>query len=277
MSEPNHETIEIAREYYNSEDADNFYFRIWGGEDIHVGLYDEGTSIRDASRRTVERMAQKVSLSADMTVFDLGAGYGGAARQLARNYGCHVICLNLSERENERNREMNEAQGLEDKIKVLDGPFERVPQDDASVDVCWSEDAFLHSPERKGVLKEAFRILKPGGGLIFTDPMQADDVPEGVLQPVYDRIHLDSLASFAFYKQAAAEIGFEEVDIEDLTPQLTRHYTRVGEELRARRGELQGEVSDAYIDRMLTGLNHWVEAGAQGYLAWGILHFRKPA
>jgi hypothetical protein len=30
---------QTARDYYNSADADTFYFQVWGGEDIHVGLY----------------------------------------------------------------------------------------------------------------------------------------------------------------------------------------------------------------------------------------------
>ena len=33
------EVVSIARDYYNSDDADNFYHEIWGGEDIHIGLY----------------------------------------------------------------------------------------------------------------------------------------------------------------------------------------------------------------------------------------------
>lgn len=40
MSSAYSEVVETARDYYNSPDADNFYFHIWGGEDIHVGLYD---------------------------------------------------------------------------------------------------------------------------------------------------------------------------------------------------------------------------------------------
>lgn len=28
-----------ARDYYNSIDADEFYAKVWGGEDIHIGLY----------------------------------------------------------------------------------------------------------------------------------------------------------------------------------------------------------------------------------------------
>lgn len=279
MNTAEQQAIETARTYYNSDDADNFYHIIWGGEDIHVGIYatsDEPIGV--ASARTVERMRGMLpALTTETRMLDLGAGYGGAARNNVRATGCHVTCLNLSEKENERNREKNAAAGLSDRIDVLDGPFEAIPAGDASFDVVWSEDAFLHSADRSKVIAEAARVLVPGGSLIFTDPMQADDCPEGVLQAVYDRIHLDSLASFAYYREVAAANGFEEIVTEDHSPQLTEHYSRVRAELLARRGELDGHVSEAYIDRMLQGLQHWVEAGRQGYLAWGILHFRKKA
>jgi len=32
--------VHTARNYYNSEDADNFYATVWGGEDIHIGIYN---------------------------------------------------------------------------------------------------------------------------------------------------------------------------------------------------------------------------------------------
>jgi len=127
------------------------------------------------------------------------------------------------------------------------------------------------------ILDEINRVLKPGGEFIFTDPMQADDCPAGVLQPVLERIHLDSLGSFAYYRQQAQSLGWEEVSIDDLTPQLVAHYTRVRQELTKRRESLIGKVSEGYIDRMIQDLGHWVDAGNNGYLAWGIMHFRKPA
>jgi sarcosine/dimethylglycine N-methyltransferase len=39
---------------------------------------------------------------------------------------------------------------------------------------------------------------------------------------------------------------------------------------------MTNKASKGYVDAMLTGLKHWVEAEAKGYLAWGILHFRAP-
>jgi sarcosine/dimethylglycine N-methyltransferase len=277
MNQQYSEVEKTAQEYYNSDDADNFYFHIWGGEDIHIGLYQsESEDIATASQRTVTTMAQHLKgLGPDTRVVDLGAGYGGAARWLAKTYGCHVTCVNLSEAQNVRNRELSKAVGLEDKITVIDGSFEQTPCEDASFDLAWSQDAILHSGKRAQVLDEVQRILKPGGEIIFTDPMQADDVPEGVLEPVLARIHLDTLGSFAFYRQQAKRLGWEEVGIDDLTHQLVRHYTRVREELNQRREELSEKVSPAYIDRMIKGLGHWIEAGGNGYLAWGIMHFRK--
>jgi sarcosine/dimethylglycine N-methyltransferase len=272
--------VETARQYYNSDDADNFYFHVWGGEDIHIGLYSfPGESITTASRRTVQYMADEVvqELGPHSQVLDVGAGYGGAARYLADTYGCQVTALNLSEKENERNREMNRALSLDQAIDVVDGSFESIPAEDASFDLAWSQDAILHSGHRDRVIGEIARVLRPGGELIFTDPMQADDCPEGVLQPVLDRIHLDSLGSIAFYREAAARHGLEEVQIVELTNNLVVHYDSVRDELARVGGDLAGKVSDAYIERMLAGLGHWVDAAEKGYLRWGILHFRKPA
>ncbi len=81
-----------AREYYNSEDADHFYSQIWGGEDIHIGLYtatDE--AISEASHRTVVTLAERLpKLDADCRILDIGSGYCGAARYLAKTYGAHI-------------------------------------------------------------------------------------------------------------------------------------------------------------------------------------------
>jgi sarcosine/dimethylglycine N-methyltransferase len=277
MSSVYSEVVETARSYYNSDDADNFYFHIWGGEDIHIGLYESADeSIATASRRTVERMAAQVNeLSPDSRVLDVGAGYGGAARYLAKTFGCHVTALNLSEKENERNRKMSQVQGLDNLIEVVDGSFESIPAPDASFDLVWSQDAILHSGQRERVISEIARVLRPRGRLVFTDPMQADECPQGVLQPVLERIHLDSLGSIGFYRDAAARHGLEEVGVIEMTDNLITHYRRVRDVLAQERDALAGKVSDEYIDRMITGLGHWIQAGEKGYLRWGILHFRK--
>lgn len=273
MSTHYSDVVKTAQTYYNSSDADTFYATVWGGEDIHVGIYNTpGESIFDASLRTVQRMTEHLGqVTADMKMIDVGAGYGGAARYLARTAGCKVACLNLSEAQNERNRRMNQEQNLSHLVKVCDGSFEAIPYDNTSFDIAWSQDAILHSGNRRTVIEEVRRVLKPGGLFVFTDPMQSDDCPPGVLQPVLDRIHLETLGSVGFYRTTALEVGFTDVQFTDLTPHLITHYGRVREELQSRYDELVQTISKTYLDRMIVGLGHWVEAGQKGYLAWGIL------
>lgn len=276
MSDPMDQATATARDYYNSSDADTFYAEVWGGEDIHIGLYTSPSEpIRDASRRTVDHLADRLDLTSSDTLLDIGAGYGGGARRLVERYGCRVICLNLSEAENERNRELNEAAGVSDRIEVIDGSFEQIPLPDASVDAVWSQDAILHSGNRAGVLDEVDRVMKPGGRFVFTDPMQADDCPEGVLEPILARIHLTDLGSPGFYLAQASRLGWTDLGYEDHAHQLTAHYSRVLETTKAEQPRLADLISQDYIERMKAGLRHWIDGGEAGHLAWGVFLFQK--
>lgn len=266
----------VAESYYDSSDADKFYEIVWGGEDIHIGLYEPGMSTFDASRKTVEAMARALKqLNGDSRVLDLGAGYGGAARYLAARYGCQVTCLNLSEVENERNRRMNVEQGLDHLINVTDGSFEDLPFQDNMFTVIWSQDAFLHSGDRERVLQEAVRVLKSNGHVIFTDPMAADGCSRDALTPILTRLNLDTMATPNFYRTELDRLGLASIDFDDNSEQLPQHYQRVHDVLEQRESELDGKVSEAYRDRMKTGLRNWVNGGRTGNLAWGIFHARS--
>ncbi len=132
----------------------------------------------------------------------------------------------------------------------------------------------LHSSDKTRVLEEAVRLLKPGGDFIFTEPMVADECPASVLDPILERAHLESMASPGFYRSEIGRMGLEETDFEDHSSQVATHYTRVRQELERREEEFSGLMSREYITQMKTGLDHWVEGANNGYVFWGIFHFR---
>ena len=200
---------------------------------------------------------------------------GGAARRLVERFGCRVICVNLSEAENSRNRQLNREQGVDDRIEVIDGSFEDLPVDSDSVDAVWSQDAILHAGNRRRVLQEVDRVLRDGGQFVFTDPMQSDDCPDGVLDPILARIHLSDLGSPQFYRGVAKDLGWSDLGFEDHTNQLTNHYSRVLAITEERTEELSKVISEDYLKRMKQGLRHWIEGGRVGHLAWGIFSFAK--
>lgn len=274
---------EVAESYYDSDDADTFYSTVWGGQDLHIGLYDTTKDIRTASDLTIEEMLKTLPKLEDGAAFlDIGSGYGGAMRKVLSRRGDReddtAVCLNISEVQNDTNRHRNRQKGFADRIRVVHGAFEDIPEKPSSFDVVWSQDAILHSDQRQQVLSEVFRVLKPGGHFIFTDPMQADDADPAALQPVYDRIQLNSLGSMRFYREAAEALGFDVLEQRDMTKQLRTHYFRVREELIANYKRLRDDGASAeYLDKMAEGLQNWVDAADAGQLSWGIQLFRKPA
>jgi hypothetical protein len=77
------DAISRAKNSYDSSDADNFYSMVWGGDDIHIGIYQSlEESIATASRRTVIEMVSRISGRTQgdtLSVLDIGAGYGGCS------------------------------------------------------------------------------------------------------------------------------------------------------------------------------------------------------
>jgi len=272
-----------VRAYFKDTGIDSFYSRVWGGEDIHIGLYNRGADpIVEASRRTVEVMAALLpELPGKVRVLDLGSGYGGAARYLAARKGYFVNCLNLSEPQNERNRRVNAQRGLDNRIRVFDGSFEDpFSFTNVTYDLAWSQDAFFHSTDHQRLFREIDKVLKPGGHLIFTDIMQSENCPQNVVDALLERIQLRGLLtrlpSFELYRAAARSVGWREVRILDLSQNVERHYGSVLREVTSRHAELAPVCGEAYLASVRQGLARWVSSAREGHLNWGIMVFEKP-
>ena len=272
-----------AADYYDSDDADRFYAGIWGGEDIHIGLYESSDEpIAAASRRTVDALIELIGpplhakTTTGLRVVDFGSGYGGAARRLCSIPGIRVDAINISAVENARHRQLNEEACPSGRITVHDASFEAVPLPDGCAQVIWSQDAILHSGDRRRVMKEVARLLKPGGVMVMTDPMAADGVNADSLTAILNRIHLADLGSPERYQHWGSEAGLTRTAWHDRTPMLIEHYSRVRQELQRRRHDLESSITPGYLERMDAGLGHWVDGGRSGKLSWGLMRFSKP-
>lgn len=269
-----------AENYYDNIDADRFHEAIWGEDELHIGLYARhsvASDIASACHRTTVAMADRLpAIDSTYRVLDVGSGYGGAARYLARRFGCKVLCVNISEVQNERNRRRNRSMNLHEHITVLHGSSLDLPAEKGSIDILWAQDAFMFAAHREHLIAEIDRVLKPGGQVLFTDPMQADALEPAVLAPLFDRFKFAAMASPLWYRREFARHGFQQLEWCELTPELLHHYTAVRSALRLRYERLSQSISTAFMDRMLVNLDNWVSAAHAGYLRWGIFHFSKP-
>ncbi len=279
-----------ARTHYDTPTTDAFYTLIWGGSDIHTGIYTSPTDdIRTASDHTVSAMASTLA-STGMPILphhhilDLGAGYGGPARHLARTFGCRVTCLNLSLVQNERNRALNRAANLTHLIDVVEGSFESFPRevvDKAPYDIVWSQDSFLHSSDRDKVIAEIDRALThfSSGRVIFTDIMASRDAFEkqpALMKLMMDRLALTSLGAVEPYTQAFVRLEFVNWGYWDGVANFGVHYQKVAEELqRARRGKKMKGLDEAVVEKQAMGMRNWIRAAEMGCVDWGIFCFGR--
>ncbi len=136
--------------------------------------------------------------------------------------------MNLSKLQNQRNQQLNQAQNLAHLIEVKEGSFEDISYPDHSFDIVWSQDALIHSGNRRLVLEEIRRVLKPGGELILSDTLQSDNCSPDRLQPAFNRLQVNEAGSFLFYRNTLQELGFKEIKIVDLSEHVNIHYIRFG-------------------------------------------------
>jgi len=262
-----HPVVARTKEYYDGP-ADEIYRHIWG-ENIHIGYFESADeSLRDAMKRSNERMAEGVGLGTEDLVLDVGSGYGALARFLARRYGCEVVASNISERELDWGRELTAEQGLDDKVRFEWADFHELPFQADEFDFYWSQEAFLHAVDKATVLGEARRVLKPGGAIVFTDLLVRDGTPAADRERIYDRVKSPDMWDTGAYKAALEASGFTVETHEDWSIHVAPTYAWVRDQLELRREWFEDRIGREVVDRTSTALQFWVDAANDGKIGW---------
>ena len=207
-----------------------------------------GEDIGQSSWMTADELRHFIDLlkiDESTNVLEVGSGSGGPALFLANETGCRLTGVDVNEFGIKNANELARERGLSDRaeFKQIDAS-KRLPFENNSFDVVFSNDVMCHVPERQSVLKEWHRVLKPGGQMLFTDAL----VVSGIVS--HEEIAKRSSIGLYFYlppgenERMIEEAGFEIVNFEDLTPaaaEISKRWHDAREKHRDAMIKIEGE------------------------------------
>lgn len=128
-----------------------------------------------------------IELKEGETVLDLGCGagldlyfYAKAVGEKGKVYG-----LDISEDMVNKARENMNAVRIRN-VEIVSGHSDKIPFEDNFFDVVASNGIYNLSPDKEKVMREVFRVLKPGGRTVFCEIVLKDKLPEKVKKNIND-------------------------------------------------------------------------------------------
>lgn len=170
MDQPSESKLRVSRGHYDANYG-NFQTELY--EQIRREAF--GEDIGQNSWLTSDEQDKFLSwlnLFPGKTLLDVGCGAGGPALRIAATTGCSVVGIDIHEQGVSTALSLAAQRGLNRiaEFRVVNAA-QPLPFPAASFDAITCIDAINHLPNRLHTVAEWARLLKPGGRLLFTDPI----------------------------------------------------------------------------------------------------------
>ncbi|MFM2310792.1 MAG: hypothetical protein RLZZ04_68 [Cyanobacteriota bacterium] len=209
-------------EFYDA--SSGLWESIWG-EHMHHGYYGKNGNYKlDRRQAQIELIEELLLWSGYQTsnppqnMLDVGCGIGGSTLYLAEKFGCQGTGITLSPVQASRATARAIDAGLDSRVNFAVANALAMPFEDHTFDLVWSLESGEHMPDKAKFLGECYRVLKPGGKMIFatwchreTDSVAGNLTPSEVahLKEIYRVYCLPYVISLSEYRAIATECGFQ--------------------------------------------------------------------
>ena len=197
-----------------------------------------------------------LELAPESMVLDVGSGSGGPALFMARTVGCRVAGVDINEHGIATANAQAQAQGMAEQVRFQHIDAGHVlPFADGTFDAIVCIDAILHIPDRVATLTEWRRVLRPGGRILFTDPV--------IVSGFVTKEELATRSSIGYFlfapvgadEQAIRDAGLELVRREDVTDNAAQVSKRWHDSRAHQRADLlpvEGEATFEGVQQFLS-------------------------
>jgi ubiquinone/menaquinone biosynthesis C-methylase UbiE len=209
-------------------------------------------------------------------LLDIGCGIGGPARWIAAKYGCRVTGVDLTAEFCAAARELNTLTGLADRVRILHGSALSLPLPDDSRDLVYSQAALMNAADKRGVFREALRVLRPGGMLALSLAGAGSAGEPYYPLPWATTTTISFLATPDEIRGDLLAVGFEIVFFRDTSAALAGALTPVLKQLETEGLPPLGEHIVSGEDSKGWRIN-WIHSLAEGRISMIEALVRKPS
>jgi ubiquinone/menaquinone biosynthesis C-methylase UbiE len=224
-----------------------------------VRLETYGEDLGQTSWVTTEEsneIPQLIDLSHNSFVLELGCGSGGYALNLAERVGCRLVGLDINAPGVRNANQLALTRGLAPQVRFEECDVSKnLPFDDQTFDAVFSNDVLCHLPGRIEVLGEMFRVLKPGGRMLFSDAL----VVGGMLS--HEEIATRSSIGFYVYsppgenERLLERAGFRQIRVTDTTEsavRIAKQWHQAREKRKEKLVAAEGNINFEGLQRFLS-------------------------
>lgn len=217
-----------------------------------------GLSMADAAEAMAGLVAGAAGLGPQDEVLEVGCGYGACAVRYASCFGPKkIIGIDITPTRIEHGREYVEQCGLSQTIDLRLGDATRLDFPDASFDKLIAVECAFHFDTRRDFLREAGRVLRPGGTLVVTDliPKRGTDIAryvqaENELAADIDMYNAKNAYDADVYAGYLRESGFAQVRIESILEFALARFVTACREYGQRPTTVDGDKVVRHADKL---------------------------
>ncbi len=212
-----------AEKHY--DDCYRDYLFAWCNKDnlaLHYGYWDEQTtSHHQALINKNQVLYDLAKISSNDHVLDAGCGIGGSSIWMAKNYNNKMTAITISKQQAEYAKQHSKRQGVADKIEFEVSDFCNTPFKDESFDAIWGLESVCHALNKGDFLKEAYRLLRPGGRIVVCDGFilrrEFNDSEWNDIVTCLNGWAVPNLCSRDEFSQLLTDNKFQEIAYQDIT------------------------------------------------------------
>lgn len=218
-------------DYYR--DTENAYKDSWDLNNslaIHYGYWDDHvSSFQESLIRMNEVMMIASGIKPTDWVLDAGCGVGGSSIFLASMLGCRVTGITLSERQREQATANAKKKDIGDLVDFKVMNYSATDFPDASFDVVWGCESICYADDKEQFIKEAYRLLKPGGRLVVADGFVSvfENNDNTIIRNWLDGWLVNYLETPERFTQFMSNTGFKEITCRNISKQASHSARRL--------------------------------------------------